>query len=283
MLFVNKGLLRKIGVDPEKKFETWADVLSLAEPARKAGLFVLDTMKGTTGHMPHTYANGGRYWNDELTKITWNEPAGVEAAEHLVRLMKAQADKYENLSIASPRNDVIQIKDWAAEKHVLTINGSWMFYNIKTAAPQLDYATFPFPKNTTNPNSKGATPNAGGWMFAIPRTAKDQDAAWEWVKFTTTSKNACTFVEAQNRPSPVIGCNERPQLQASNPFWPVVTDNLVNNVQVPTSPVHPQLMQLAYEMEESFMYERQAPKAALDAYAQRAQGVLDEWNSKRKR
>ena len=132
------------------------------------GLLVLDPMKGTTGHMQHTYANGGKYWNDELTKITWNAPEGVEAMEFLLKFVKAQVPKYEDLAIASEagRKDVIQITDWAPEKFITMINGSWGFFNMKQQAAHIDYSVFPFPRNASNANSKGFTANGGGWMFS---------------------------------------------------------------------------------------------------------------------
>ena len=270
---------------PEKKFETWQDLETLVEPAKKAGLLVLDPMKGTIGHLQHTYANGGKYWNDELTKITWNAPEGVEAMEFLLKFVKAQVPKYEDLAIASEagRKDVIQITDWAPEKFVTMINGSWGFFNMKQQAAHIDYAVFPFPRNAASANSKGYTANSGGWMFSIPKAAKDKDAAWEFIKFTTTSERACWFVKQQNRPSPVLACNEDPELSCGNPYWKVVTQDLQNNVMVPHSPVSPQLQDIYWKMEEDVMFQKAAPKQALDEAAREGQKLLDDWNSKRKK
>jgi ABC-type glycerol-3-phosphate transport system substrate-binding protein len=284
MLFVNTGLLEKIGVDPKKPITTWQDLDALVEPAKKAGLLVMDPAKISTGmtiHQVLTYANGGKYWDNDLKKITWNDQTGQEAAEWLLQFVKAQGGKYENVATGGDPKNVLQPEDWAPQKYLTCINGSWFFFQMQKF-PDVKYAAYDFPKNAKNPNSKGQTPTTGGWMFSIGQKAKDQEAAWEWIKFTTTSQNACTFVEKQNRPSPVIPCNENPELAKANPFWPVVTSNLQNNISIPTASVEPQIEQIELDMQDAILFERMPIKDALGSTAQKAQALLDDWNSKRK-
>src|SRR5262249_18619320 len=62
LLFVNTGLLARIGVDPARPIETWQDLEALVGPARTADLLVLDPGRmalGMTAHQVWTYANGG--------------------------------------------------------------------------------------------------------------------------------------------------------------------------------------------------------------------------------
>lgn len=284
MLFVNTGLLEKIGVDPKKPITTWQDLDALVEPAKKAGLLVMDPAKistGITAHQLWTYANGGTYWDSDLKKITWADPASVEAAEWLLQFVKAQGGKYESVATGGDPKNVLLPEEWAPQKYITCVNGSWFFFQM-SKFPDVKYAAYDFPKNAKNPSSKGQTPTTGGWMFSLGRNAKDQEAAWEWIKFTTISQNACAFVEKQNRPSPAIPCNENPELAKNNPFWPVVTANLQNNISVPTTSVEPQFEQIEYDMLDAILFERSSPKQALEEGAQKAQALLDDWNSKRK-
>ena len=284
LLFVNQGLLEEIGVDPETPIATWQDLMALVEPAKEAGLLVMDPAKistGMTGHQVFTYANGGRYWDDDLTTILWNEPAGVEAAEWMLEFVQAQAGSYENLAIAADRKNVIQPEDWAPEQYVAMINGSWTFFQLAEKAPHIDYAAYTFPRNADNPDSLGYTPTTGGWMFGIAAAGEDHDAAWEWIKFTTASDNACSFVQAQNRPSPVQSCNENPELGAGNPFWDVVTEDLATNIAVPVTSIHPQFVQIWFDMEDAILFEVMPPEEALNTFAEDAQELLDEWNAER--
>jgi ABC-type glycerol-3-phosphate transport system substrate-binding protein len=286
LLFVNTKLLERVGWPAGKPIETWQDLEALVEPAKKQGLFVMDPVKSAAGlpiHFVLTHANGGRYWNDDLTKVLWTDAPAVEAAEWLLRFVKAQAGKYENLALGSNRKELAYPEEWAPEKYVATFNGSWFPFMLKSKAPQIRYAVYPFPRNAARPESKGHTASTGGWMFAIARAARDHAAAWEWIKFTAASQHACAFLRAQNRPAPIAQCNEDPELARANPFWPAITRDLATNVAVPTAPVHPRMVQLWYEMEDAFLFERMSPREALESFARRGQALLDEWNAKRKR
>ncbi len=286
LLFYNTKLMEKIGTDPNKPPKTWQDLDAMVEPAKKAGLLVMDpahVSSGMTVHEVLTYMNGGKYWTDDLKKITWNEPPGVEAAEWLLQFIKAQGGKYENVASGADRKNVMQPQDWAPEKFVTSINGSWFFFQLKSSAPHIQYGVTTFPTNAKNPSSKLATPADGGWAFSIAALGKDQEAVWEFIKYTTTSAHgACRFVKEQNRPSPVASCNEDPELKAGNPWWHVVEADLKANVAIPVASIHPKMVNLFFEMEDAILFEKMPPKEALDKYAADAQKMLDEWNAQQK-
>lgn len=281
LLFYNTNLLQKVGWDPKKPISTWQDLESLAESAKKAGLFVLDPARLGTGQVALTcfiYSNGGRVWTDDRKTATVNSPEAIEAAEFMLRFSKAQAGKYESLMAAGdPRNNV-QVDIWGAEKYIANLQGSWFIFQLASTAPNVKYGISTFPRNANNPNSKGYAFLEGGWAFGIPRIAKNQEAAWEWVKFTTASKYACEFVVAQNRPSPVVSCNADPRLSGASPYWNVVQRSLNEGVVVPLIDTYPQMREIMYEAQDNVLYEKMTPKAAMDAANGKAQKLLDEYN-----
>jgi ABC-type glycerol-3-phosphate transport system substrate-binding protein len=283
MLYYNTKLMKKAGLDPDKPIKTWQDMDAMVEPAKKAGILVMDPFKSNVSqpaHMVYTYQNGGKYWDDDLKKIMWHEKEGVEAAEWLLQFVKAQGGKYENVAIGGNRKDTVNPPDWAPERHMLAMNGSWFPFLLKTTAPHIEYGVTTLPINGKNPNSKLATPADIGWAFSIPVKAADKEAAWEWIKYITLSKpGACEFVKAQNRPSPVIACNEDPAVAAGNPWWKVVEADLKANVPIAVTSIHPKFADLAYEMEDAFLYEKMPVKEALTSYAERAQKMLDDYNA----
>jgi multiple sugar transport system substrate-binding protein len=285
LLYYNTSLLSKIGWDPSKVPSTWQDFDAMVDPAKKAGLFVMDPAKlspGQTALAALIYANGGAYWTDDLKTVTFNSPAAVEAAEWELKFVKAQAGKYESLAAAGNRNDVMSAPTWGAEKYVLDFNGSWFAYQLNQQAQNVKYGIAPFPRNASNPNSKGYTYLEGGWAFSIPRIAKDQDAAWEFIKFTTASKAACEFVVAQVRPSPAKSCNEDPRLKAITPYWNIIQDSLSTARIVPLTDIHPQFTDIFFAAEDNILYEKMTPKAALDKATADAQKLLDDWNKTKK-
>ncbi len=281
MIFFNKDLLAQIGGE-DAPLATWQDLLALTEPAKAAGLYVMDPSKASTNETIFgllLYANGGRFWDDEYKQILWNSPEGYAAAEWLLEFIKAQAPSYDQVIAGADPWNVLVPKEWAVGTHILMLNGSWEPFMLANEAPQINYGIVPFPSNADNPDSKGATPIEGGWAFAIAETSPNQDAAWEWVKFTTASKYACEFVIAQNRPSPKIDCNDDERFSAGTEYWNVIQESLDNAIPVAIPPFYPELQQMLKDMTEAIIYEKMSPTEALDTYAARAQERLDQFHA----
>ena len=286
LLFVNLGLLDKIGVDSALPIRTWQDLDALVEPAVTAGYLVMDPGRmavGMTAHQVWTYANGGRYWDGDLKKIGWSEQAGVQAAEWLVQFVKEQAGDYPRLASGGDPRAPLSAAEWSAERYVCCVNGAGWPYQLQQEAQRIRYAVYEVPHNALNPDSRGETPTTGGWTLAIPKSARDHEAAWEWLKLVTVSESACAFSERQRRPSPLAGCDDRAQAQPSQPFWPVVSASLARSVPVPNSPIQSQLEQLYRQMQDDLLMARLAPADTLENAARDAQQLLDDWHAKRKR
>ena len=286
LLFVNLGLLEKIGVDPAAPIRTWQDLAGLVEPALQHGLLVMDPARigvGMTAHQVWTYANGGRYWDQDVKKIGWAEPASVQAAEWLLQFVKDQAGGYARLASGGDPRTALSPREWAAERYLCCLNGAGWFFQLQQQAPTIRCAVYDFPRNASNPASRGSTPASGGWTLSIPRPARDREAAWEWLKLTTVSESACAFAERQRRPSPLAGCDARAELGSTHPFWPEISASLAKTVRLQVSPIQPHLEQSYRKMQEDLLSERLTPRDALEAAARDAQQLLDDWHAKRKR
>jgi ABC-type glycerol-3-phosphate transport system substrate-binding protein len=298
LLFVNTDRLYKLGGDPSRPFETWQDLEALIEPAQKSGLLVLDPSRvpaGATLHQLLTYANDGQYWDDDLEQIGWAGDAGVEAAGWLRHFAGAQVAPgqragapAEGASRPAPSADdavkgALTPDEWELGRHLCCINGAGWFFQLHQQAQQVQYAAYPFPRNAANPDSTGATPMTGGWTLAIPRSAPDQDAAWELLKLATVSVSACAFTARQRRPSPLAGCDDETGLDASQPFWPSIMTSLSRGVAVPISPIQPRLERIYQEMQAAIVGASQSPRDVLEGAAREAQHLLDEWNASRAR
>jgi multiple sugar transport system substrate-binding protein len=286
LLFVNVALLDKIGVDPARPIRTWQDLDALIEPARRAGLLVMDPTRvavETTAHQVWTYANGGRYCDDELKKISWSEPAGVQSAEWLLRFVKAQAGSYERLASDGDPRTPLSAREWADARYVCCTNGAGWPFQLQMPGHRTNYAIYEFPTNGENPRSIGETPTTGGWTVVIPKAARDQEAAWEWLKLTTVSDSACAFTERQRRPSPLAGYDDRSGLRAAHPFWATIGASIAKSVPVPIAPIQPRLEQIYRSMQAAILLERRSSNDALESAARDAQQLLDNWNAKRRR
>jgi multiple sugar transport system substrate-binding protein len=282
LLFVNLRLLDRIGIDRAVPIRTWDDLAMLAEPARQAGLIALNPAQiggSVTGHQVWTYANGGRYWDDDIQHVAWTDPASVQAAVWLVELVRAQAGDYAHLTGGVPGDTAMSATAWADERVVCCVNDAGWIFELEQQGKPLEYAVYALPRNGHNPDSDGAAPMAGGWSLAIPKRAPDQDAAWEWLKHAALSDSACTFTARQRRPSPLAGCDDQAALAATQPFWPEIGASLTRGVRLPTAPMQPRLERIARAMQDEILSERVPPADALRAAARDAQRLLDAWNT----
>lgn len=284
LMFYKKKYLREAGL---KTVETWQDLEKLAKVAHAHNIFILDPGKMSSTKITFfqclLYSNGGKLWNDEFNTITWNSPEGLEAAQWLLKFVKIQADKYNTLRVPNQHREIELIRFWASGPYIAAIDGSWSFYMLNEIAPDLEYVVAPFPRNANNVKSVGNTPVEGGWSFGIANniSPQNQAAAWEWIKFTTLSKYACEFTVAQLRPSPVLSCNEDKRLSEQNPHWDAVKRALTQAEAVPTFAINLQLHEIVVNMQDSILNELMSPAEALKVYSDKAQALLDEWNTKK--
>lgn len=283
LMFYKQQYLQEAGM---QTITTWQDLEALATVAGANGIYILDPGKMSSAKITFfqclLYANGGRLWNDDITKITWNSPQGLEAARWLLKFVKLQAKDYKTLRAPGLHREVELIRTWASGPYIAAIDGSWSFYMLDSIAPELEYVVAPFPRNANNGKSMGNTPVEGGWSFSLAKhiSPQDQAAAWEWVKFTTLSKYACEFTVAQSRPSPARRCNEDERLAAKNPHWQEVIKALEQAEAVPVSSIHLQIQEMVVAMQDDILFELIPPAQALSIYAEKAQAFLDEWNQK---
>lgn len=283
LMFYKKKYLQEAGL---KTVETWQDLERLAKVARANKIFILDPGKMSASKVTFfqclLYSNGGKLWNDEFTKITWNSPEGIEAAKWLLDFVKMQADDYNALRVPGQHREIELIRFWATGPYIAAIDGSWSFYMLEDMASDLEYVVAPFPRNVHNDKSMGNIPVEGGWSFSIAKniSSQNQAAAWEWIKFTTLSKYACEFTVAQSRPSPLQRCNEDRRLSEQNPHWEAVKKALTQAEAVPTFAINVQLHEMMVNMQDSILNELMTPEEALKTYSDKAQSFLDEWNQR---
>jgi multiple sugar transport system substrate-binding protein len=287
LLYVNTGLLERLGVDPAAPIATWTILESLIEPARRIGALALDPTRcgaGVTGLQVWTYANGGRWLDDAAEQITWDDTPAVQAAEWLQKLVSAHRSGGPGLPpIADRPSASMLVTEWTAEKHVCCINDATWIYQLRQLAPQLSYAIYELPWNTLNASSDGRAPSYGGWMLAIPRDTADRSAAWEWLKYATASPAAQQLAETQGRPSPMMGRTGAPVPAGTSANSGAVKAATDRAVPTPAVPVSAQLDDLARAAQNEILAQQRPPQPILETAARAAQKMLDEWHARRRR
>jgi multiple sugar transport system substrate-binding protein len=288
-VYYNLDLLAKIGLDANNLPQTWQDLDKWADVVKSGlpGSYLLEPNHTCGSHPPLLVwmtTNNGKYINDDLTKITFNSPEGLETLTWLLQFVKRQAANYAEMAMTEAKRFDCDLppQSYAKGVYVAQTSGVHRVNQLRTAVPDLKWTATMLPYNGKNPKAEFGTPTFAGWAFMIPASLKDPNPAWEWVKYACAGEGQANFiVRRQVRASPAKIYNDDPIPAKENPIWDTVIADLAAAKPIPVTPVHPDLREIMYSLTEEVLYEKKSPKEALESGAAKAQKVLDEWNAKR--
>ena len=180
VLFYNKALFDAAGLDYPDASWTWTDELQAAEQLTNADAGVYGT------YAPIQFwefyktieQNGGSIFNNDKTEVVIDSPENVETLQWMI-------DKIEKYHVTPSDAQMSGQSDgdlFKAGKIAMLRTGIWMFDSFKDADFEWDIALEP-----------GNTQKAHHFFangVAISKDTEHAEAAWEWVKFMTSSDAA---------------------------------------------------------------------------------------------
>ena len=181
ILYVNKDLFKKAGLDPNKPPATWDELLATAKKAtvRDAsgkvvtwGLTIPDDIWLV---MSFIMQNGGRTSSPDFKKVYLGEKEAVEAVQFWVDM----ANKHQVM----PRHRTfpISVQDFAAGNTAMLIHSTGNLRFVRDSA-KFEWGTAFLPKNKRQSVAIGG---AGFYIFKKAPKEK-QEAAWQFAKFATS-------------------------------------------------------------------------------------------------
>ena len=194
VLYYNKDLFKKAGIEAPKGEWTWADFLATAKKltVKDGDKVVQWGFQGPDnwndplwlrGIEPFVYQNGGTLIGDDNKTVTgaMNSPATVEAIQFYVDLFMKE-------KVAPGKQDLAGATDadlFKQGKAAMLMTGRWPLKDYQKA--NLPLGTLPLPKG-----KKAA--NAICWAgFAMYAKSANKDAAWQWLKFVGAGEGASEF------------------------------------------------------------------------------------------
>lgn len=305
-LLWNKDIFAKAGLDPEKPPQTWEEVLEYGKLLTvKRGSrsfeqlgFVSQLAPAGTFYLL-TILNGGGFLSEDGRTITLTEPEVVEALEWMVEWYD-ELGGAENINAFLGAFQIDTANDpFALGKVAQIITGDWVLGNLARYKPDLNFGIAPPP--AAKPEYYGRT-WFGGWGWAIPRGAKNADAAWEVIKWLCSEEGTRAFDEgehayraSENLPfvpgiSALKGMNEanielvRDEL--SIPFLEAMEfrasnigdDNRVRHI----TPVGSELYARTGRAVDAAIHHKQTPADALKEAQVELQKMLDDYYAKQK-
>lgn len=179
-LFYNKDLFRAAGLDPEKPPTTWDELVEVAHkcanPDQGVWGMELFTQPGeglSWQFQVYLWQAGGDFLTDDYSQAAFNSPAGRQALQFWVDLIQ--------------KEKVAPLAPWGLfdqGKACMVMDGSWMVGIRREQAP-FDFGTarMPIPAD-----GQPATNMGGEHIFLFKTTPEEQQAAWEFVNWLTSTE-----------------------------------------------------------------------------------------------
>lgn len=187
LLYWNKDLFAKAGLDPETPPNTWEQLLEYSE------ILTIKDEQGNfeqIGFIPnygnswlylYGFQNGGKFLSDDGKTALLNAPEIVEALEFMVKgydiLGGAEKVNAYAATFQAEAND-----PFITGQVAMKIDGNWVLNGIGRFGPDLNFGVALPP----TPTGQNKITWSGGWSWAIPRNAKNVKEAFEVIKWLVT-------------------------------------------------------------------------------------------------
>ncbi|GAU78452.1 N-acetyl-D-glucosamine ABC transport system [Fusibacter sp. 3D3] len=180
VFFYNKDLFDKANLDYPNESWTWKDELAAAQKLTDADAGIFGTYAPVQfwEFYKTIEQNGGKIFNADKTEVLIDSKENIETLQWMI-------DKIEKYHVSPSDAQMSGQSDgdlFRAGKIAMLRTGIWMFDSFKDADFAWDIALEP-----------GNTQKAHHFFangVAISKDTKNAEAAWKWVKFLTSSKEA---------------------------------------------------------------------------------------------
>lgn len=143
----------------------------------------------------YAWGNGGELLSPDGKTVTFDDAKNVEALQYVVDTMQAQGGRQAHKAFADTWGWDAQ-HPFIQNQTAMTPYESWLLGMVAKFAPKHNFAVIPFKGKDGKPVSL-----TGGNAWAIPKGAKNKDAAWEFIKYMSaldTWRIGAKAVKAEN-------------------------------------------------------------------------------------
>lgn len=278
--FYNKRLFKEAGLDPEKPPKTWDEVLEFSSKLTKrdaSGNLIqmgfIPTYGNVQASIIMSWELGAQMLTEDGSKVNLTSPATLKAFDWIL-------DYYNRYTIKDISTFVAgfgfaEQHGFISEKLGMMILDNSFPDQINLYNKNLEYSVAEIPTF----NGYAPVSSTGSWWFAIPRGAKNVEAAWKFMKFAVQKNIQLKEAEKQKEllfPSNKLAARDSAFL-CLNPPNKIFVD-LLEHSRTPT------IVPLAHDVfwrefmgaQEKVIHKIQSPIDALKQAERTIQMVLDE-------
>lgn len=271
VLFYNRGLFFKAGLNPDKPPATWDELLFAAKKIKEMGedmygfgIFAAEPYAPWQEFLPFAWGNGGDVLSPDMSECILNSQAVLEAMEFYNRLKPySMVDRQPQVNM-----------HFANGKVGMQISGFWNFNLIPRHNPSLNFGVALLPKPSAAKGFSAAF--AGGEVFVILKNSKHPKEALKLVKFLMEEENTLEIVKVQRNVVPTYKASINHSYYQTHPNERIFFQQMLTAVAPPNHPNWVSIQEEITNAIEKVAVGGMAPKRALDEAAIRINSILKE-------
>jgi multiple sugar transport system substrate-binding protein len=259
VLFYNKDLMKRAGLDPDKPPKTWDELLEYCKAVNRLkpeaygfGINSAERHRLYKKFLPFLWANGGEILSPDKKESKINSDRSVQALEFYKKLTQnGMIDTQAMLDEA-----------FKHDKMGFVISGGWLLNDLRKNYPQLNFGICLMPK----PGSDQGTPAsfAGGEFLMINKKTQNPQEALKLIEFLIRKDNCLKVCQAIGSGFPSARGAEQDSYYRNNPDLSTFQEQLKYAVSPPPHPQWVYMEEIIEKAVEEVMYDKKSPKDALD-------------------
>ena len=270
VMYYNKDLFRKVGLNPDKPPQTWDEVYQAAKKIKALGkdYYGIRLYAGDWVVEAAIWQFGGEIVSPDYKKILFNSKESVEA----VTLWKKMVD--EGLALYGAGREASD-QDFAG-RIGMTLRSSGSLETMKESCNyEVGVARLPYAKRRAT-----AIGGANIYMFAGISKAQ-QEAAWKFIKYLTTAENQGSWAAGTGymaaRKS-ALESAEWKKLFAEDPRRQVTYTQLEYSRPRPLFAAYPEINKIIQDAFDAAIVGGKTPQAALAEAQKKAETALKDYD-----
>ncbi len=255
VLFYNRDLFKRAGLDPLHPPQTWDDLIkcaraidALGEDIYGFGLNAGERYILYKKFMPFAWSAGGRILNHDQSRCVINSPENLEALKFYVSL--------KPFSVLD-RQDMID-EMFKQGRVGMMISGGWNLKRLPVDAPQLDFGIALVPRH-----KKGAHVSfAGAEILVIPKGSKKAQAL-ELAKYLVEASKALEVAKKVKGVQPASMDALKHAYYKDHPMERLLLEQCMISRSPPASPHWIEIEEIINDRLEECLYGKISPSEAL--------------------